>query len=370
MLKIQEFISSHNDWEALLKEKPYAISTTKKNGLVLFSYNMIDSDPKNEIVKEARGLILEAITFKAVCVPFFRFYNHTESYCSPIDWNTAKVQEKIDGSLEKLYFYNDKWNVATNNTIDAFECNLNVGKYNFFGDLFVAAMRMSAPKEFQDDFFHNTGEVLNKNYTYIFELVSLFNRIVVPYDIPAIYHIGTRDNVSLQEINIDLGVQKPKEYKFSTKEDCYAMAEKLPFSEEGYVVVDAEWNRVKVKSPAYLAVHHLRSNDGSVSPKRAVELIMTGEDIEFLSYYKEYTEYFEEMRAKINNYKNELLLIQKHLSDAYYTNRKELALWAKTTINSDFAFGFEDGKYSNPDDYMNILFKSKGSDRIVSILEE
>jgi len=43
-----------------------------------------------------------------------------------------------------------------------------------------------------------------------------------------------------------------------------AAAEALPFDEEGYVVVDANWHRAKVKSLAYLQVHHLADN-GNVS---------------------------------------------------------------------------------------------------------
>ena len=35
-------------------------------------------------------------------------------------------------------------------------------------------------------------------------------------------------------------------------------AEKLnPAEAEGFVAVDAKWNRIKIKSPAYVAMHHL-----------------------------------------------------------------------------------------------------------------
>ena len=37
------------------------------------------------------------------------------------------------------------------------------------------------------------------------------------------------------------------------------MAKALPQIEEGYIVCDANHNRIKVKNPAYVALHHLKS---------------------------------------------------------------------------------------------------------------
>jgi hypothetical protein len=38
---------------------------------------------------------------------------------------------------------------------------------------------------------------LNKENTYIFELVSKYNRVVIDYNTePTLYHIGTRNNVT------------------------------------------------------------------------------------------------------------------------------------------------------------------------------
>jgi hypothetical protein len=34
--------------------------------------------------------------------------------------------------------------------------------------------------------------------------------------------------------------------------------------DEGYVIVDANFNRVKVKKPAYVAVHHLKGKSTSI----------------------------------------------------------------------------------------------------------
>jgi len=52
----------------------------------------------------------------------------------------------------------------------------------------------------------------NPRYTYMFELVSPFNRAVLLYESIDLYHIGTRDNVTLLEMDVDLGVKKPKTF--------------------------------------------------------------------------------------------------------------------------------------------------------------
>ena len=95
----------------------------------------------------------------------------------------------------------------------------------------------------------------------MFELISPYNKIVVPYENIDIVHIGTRNNITLEELDIDIGIPKPKEYKFNSLEDCIEMSKKLPYDNEGYVVVDSKWRRVKIKSPAYVSVHRLVNNE-------------------------------------------------------------------------------------------------------------
>lgn len=46
-----------------------------------------------------RGLVLDAVTFGLIAMGLPKFFNFGEHYASPIDWNTAKVFEKIDGSM-------------------------------------------------------------------------------------------------------------------------------------------------------------------------------------------------------------------------------------------------------------------------------
>ena len=94
---IIDFIKSNPDWITLLVEKPYALAIKEKDNFVLFMYNQMESDFNNPLVRECRGLIIDTETLTPVCVPFYKFGNYGEGYVPKIDWNTAKVQEKVEG---------------------------------------------------------------------------------------------------------------------------------------------------------------------------------------------------------------------------------------------------------------------------------
>eukprot|EP00971_Amphidinium_carterae_P172204 3414114-Amphidinium_carterae.1 len=42
-----------------------------------------------ELLGQCRGIVLEKSTGKAVCVPFYKFWNLGEKYADEIDWSTA-----------------------------------------------------------------------------------------------------------------------------------------------------------------------------------------------------------------------------------------------------------------------------------------
>ena len=48
-----------------------------------------------------------------------RFFNYNEKEADILDWNSVKVYEKIDGCLATLYYYNNEWHVASDDTPDA-----------------------------------------------------------------------------------------------------------------------------------------------------------------------------------------------------------------------------------------------------------
>jgi len=293
---------------------------------------------------------------ESVCVPFYKFGNYGESYADNIDWATAKVEEKIDGSLIKVWNYDGKWIVSTNGTIFAHKANIGSDSdneiktditYNNFGDLF-------------DEAVFKTGldiNSLNPQYTYMFELVSPYNRIVVPYESIDLYHIGTRDNISLKELDVDIGIKKPKTYQCNNLNDLIEMASKLRYCEEGYVVRDANYKRIKVKSPAYVSVSHLITG---LNEKRLLELLRTNEAGEFLTYFPEYQPYIDDLKDKIDCLAEYLdSIIQEKIVPIQYETRKEFAEMATKTKYPAFFFLYFDGKIKTPQEWIWSLTNDK-----------
>ena len=334
-LKLIEFLSNNSNWKEVLTKPPYCLTIKEEDGFILIKYNQCDSNFNEPLVRECRGIILDNI-LKPVCIPFFKFGNYGESYCPEIDWASARVQEKVDGSLIKVWFYNDEWRVSTNGTIDAYKSDLGQSifsaldiPYKTFGGLFEKAKENSGL-----DF-----DRLDKGKTYMFELVSPYNKVVVPYKDIKIYHIGTRDNTTLEELEEDIGVEKPKHYNLHTLEDCISTASKMPYSEEGYVVVDKNWNRVKIKSPQYVAVHHLKNN-GDLNISSLVQLVRANETEEFKIYFPEYAEYVDKLKEKIENIISTLQTEVDCLKTKEFETQKDFALAVKDKPFSAYYFAW------------------------------
>lgn len=350
-MKLVNFIKKHDNWEYLFKREPYFLEIKRDGGFVMFNYNSLASDFSNEIVQEARGVILKEDTMEIVCYPFTKFFNAGEPNAASIDWNSAKVQEKIDGSLMKLWFYDNTWRVSTNGMINAFNAPLPGGSlFSNFGELFMST------------FNTEILSMLNKNYTYMFELVSPYNKVVVSYPYIKLYHIGTRDNKTEKELDIDIGMDKPKLYNLTTEEDVKLSASKLTFNEEGYVVVDKNYNRVKIKSPAYIQVHSMKNN-GAVTTKRILSMIINGDDKEFLSYYPEYKSDFDKVQRMYLKYKRHLAEAQKTIEDLSekILDRKEFAkeLIGILPEDSDMGFALYDKKITGWVEYLKNQIISK-----------
>jgi hypothetical protein len=130
------------------------------------------------------------------------------------------------------------------------------------------------------------------------------------------------------------------------------MAQSLPFNEEGYVVVDNNWHRNKVKSPAYVAVHHLKNN-GVVTKERIVELIRQNEQDELLIYYPEFTEVVNNIIKKINQFIEDMdWCIDCAKEDKKLDNRKRFAEFAKTTKCPALLFNWLDGRITNSKEWL------------------
>ena len=353
-LKVVEFIKKTPNRREVLTQAQYCLQIKESEDCILLKYNQIESDFYNEIVRECRGLIIDK-ELNPVCIPFFKFGNYGEGYAPELDWSTTRVQEKIDGSLIKVWNYKEEWKVSTNGTVDAYNCDIGQVDalmlncpYKTFGELFDKA-KEDANLDFNK---------LNPNYTYMFELVSPHNKVVVPYENIEIYHIGTRDNTTLEELDIDIGIKKPKQFPLTTLEQCIETASKLTYNHEGYVAVDKNWNRVKIKSPAYVAVHHIKNN-GDVNIASIIELIRTNETEEFLTYFPEYENIVNLIKRKIEKILSSITKGLSEVEHQEFATQKDFALAVKDREYSNFYFTWYKGKFLKPEEWLWKLTNNK-----------
>ena len=358
-LAVQQFIEQHSDWEKLLSEKPYCLIISRdvfnRQNLIMFKYSQIDSDFNIELVRECRGLILDEDTLEPVSVPFFKFGNWGESYCPNIDWSTARVGTKIDGSLTKIVRLGNDLLISTNGTIDANKAPIadQIGcDFKSFGDLirYVLNQKNISIHDFEE------------GWTYMFELVSPFSKIVIPYKETDMYYLGRRNNETFQEEHFSVDpfheiFKIPEVFPLKSIDECIAATKNMPWDEEGYVVCDKDFNRVKVKSPAYLAVHRLRG-EGVMSYARAIELVRMNEVDEVLAYFPEFKDALLECKSRFwklvedeQNAWNEYEKI-----DSSLTTRKDKALWiTKHAKIPGLFFGILDKKIESVESFfMNV----------------
>lgn len=345
MNNLQKFIKGNpNNWKQLLEDKHIRIKEDEH--FYIFNYG-IGADFFDIVVRNCRGIILDKDDFSVACYPFDKFGNYGEPYVDKIDWQTARVQEKLDGSIIKCFWnkYTNEWQWSTNGVIDARNCDSNSIKSKTFYDIIQKADNL------KDINFDN----LDKTKTYIFELTGPENQIVVKYDKIHLYHIGTRSNITSEEFNDDIRIEKPKEYPIHNFEDCLKAVEELNKTDvvehEGFVVVDVNWNRIKVKNAEYLMMHHLANDGQLVTNKSKILELLQSDDFneeEILKQYPYYKEVFDYYRSEI---------------ERVYQAIDNNVLYARmiyTTSNNDRKYVAEKLKGNR---YASIMFRALGNNK-------
>ena len=248
-----------------------------------------------------------------------------------------------------IFTYKGDLRIATNGTINAFDASLPLkdSRFQTFGAL--AAYAITKNLDDEQNFY------LNDNYTYIFELVSPYNRVVVPYKDIDIYHIGTRDNISGDFLERYVGIKKPKTYDFlKDKESVIEMAEQFDYNNEGFVVVDKNYNRVKIKSPDYLRVHKIKGEDVP-TPKNIIELIKNKEDDDYISLFPEHKNLFDEVKQNLQSYLSTIETDIENYKNGTWEDKKDFAInFAKYCKMPDLMFKLYSGEVSE-DNWMDFV---------------
>jgi hypothetical protein len=272
-----------------LEDLGIRVSTDERfPGLSNLKYGSIGVEKADPIVRACRGAVVQKDDdgFSLVAYAFDRFFNLGEAEADEIDWSSANVYEKYDGSLIKLFWNGVQWVVSTSGSVGGAGNVGDSGKS--FEELFWDTFRFMRYNAFD----------LNPDYCYVFELCAPENRIVVKYDEPMLRLLAVRDRAN-DFVELPLG-------DFSR---VFWVAESFDYGaiqllqavnargadHEGFIVCDAYGRRIKVKSDVYVQLHRVRGN----GEPNFSELYLNDDLDEFLLHFPDYSEKFNALRENL-----------------------------------------------------------------------
>lgn len=306
-LNIQEFLrgaDSVGSALSVLKRKPYKLSINvgPNRRRFCFKYNQIKSDMSDPICQEARGLILDREdNWNVVSYPLSKVFNAAENYAADIDWDSAEIAEKIDGSCCTIYHWQGEWKMHTLGTVEG------------EGEVRIANSLMERKdwegETFSDLFWHTFENIyglgrleeLDTECCYVTELCTPYNRVVKRYDENRIVLLAIRNRGSLQERDISTAPDwwdRPERFEVSEYGEIMDAVETLDPDDEGFVCVDKHWRRIKIKQESYVLRHRMKN---SVTQRKngIVEFILKEEADDFVGAFPEFKNVFEEIKAEM-----------------------------------------------------------------------
>ena len=322
-----------NNFQEELAKPPYAVKTKQHavmTNLYMFKYSQFESDFTNPVVRCCRGSVYdihEVGTVKPLLMPFFKFANYGEAGADPIDWNNGLyVREKLDGSLIKLIKLTsgDLWT-----TNGSFEIGTEVPELypvdndeNLPPPYTFASLRDYALRGHEQQI-----KTLPELWTFMFELTSPYNKIIVPYRETKLTLLGCRDPQGMEHTpewaveNFGLTFDTPKIYPLKNIDDVVSYCKSINTNDrEGVVVQDGNFNRIKIKSEHYRGLSALKGED-NFSDERLFTAIKEGWIDDALAGWPEIKKRTDEIIAEWVDFRHRVITLCKK-AEGYYQARK------------------------------------------------
>ena len=138
------------------------------------------------------------------------------------------------------------------------------------------------------------------NWCFMLELTGPINRVVVRHErarltVLGMRHRGVGHELLASNASPILRLPAVRSFALQSVDDIVTSFGAMdPLTQEGYVVFDGK-NRIKVKHPGYVALHHAK--DG-LSQKTLVEIVRSGESSEVLTAFPEFAPMFDDVRSR------------------------------------------------------------------------
>jgi RNA ligase len=327
----------------------------------------------DDITLQCRGLVTNS-KGQIVARPFKKFFNLEEMDSLPS--GEFKVYEKLDGSLGILFYYEEelteerRYNIWFNN-------NYETGMERFFDSNnlpdYDNPYYEPTPKTKGEWIFASRGSftsdqalkgnellkkynlnLLNKGYTYLFEIIYPENRIVVNYGndekliLTGIVHTMVDDFEMPLEYCEDLingcGFEIVKTYNLG--DDIESLKTTISTDNEGYVLRfnTKPITRIKIKGDEYVRLHRIITN---ISNRDVWQLLKEGKPLDEL-LEKVPDEFFNWVKNTVNDLQNKFDITKSEVEEQFkeLINKKEFAEKIKDNPNKSFLFKRLDS-YSN-----------------------
>lgn len=344
---------------------------------ISLNYDMLAFKPGDLLAEQCRGIIIrpnEKFSYdvdqivgdcKLLAWPMNKFYNQGESHVAAINIDDAILWEKLDGTMTMLYWddLKNKWCVGTRGVPEAdvpiHEGHLEISNKTF-NDLFVDAIKNFCSE--YDVHYDDWISQFNKTITYVFELTSKYNKIVVDYDYPTISLLAARDLLTGLELSIydlQLLVQYPQQFELDNFENIKKFVDSQnPNVLEGCVVCDKNFNRIKIKNSKWVFAARAKENICS-SKRNALEICLNGQIDDILPFLDEslqqkLSRLNENLKFLLDITQQQFELINKNCADDDY---KSFALMIND-LNSplkDALFAIKRKKANSVFDYITQL---------------
>ncbi len=307
MAALHAYLADHT-LEDLTKEFAIKVKHHPHLHLAILNYDQIQSPKKHPVVRECRQRVIE-IPYRTVSKSFDRFYNENED---PDETkflrdhiSDAVFQEKCDGSLISIFWYQDQWRVITRGS---------------WADGLMDPTRADSPTwESMVWSLVNRDALQEKDKTYVFELCTPYNQVVRRYTEPVMYLLAIVHPQTGQEYDPDkvaaiaeeLGVRPVPRFNVATIDDAHRNIDTQAATIVGFEgmvarVFDPQTRqeiRVKIKSAEYLRMH-LKAT-GKLTWKDILGAVIDGETDELKA-----NRYFESWKDQLEKYQQDWVRLQ------------------------------------------------------------
>jgi hypothetical protein len=317
----QEYLRNGGCLERL--ETDHGIASKSDGKHLILDYDQITVKWNEPYGYACRGLVLDAATLDVVAAPLKKFFNYGEHYADAVDFDYAIAFEKIDGTMVNRW-----WSPHTG----AFEYSTRFQLPEGLATTNVNSGMMTWRQMIDRcmaSFDPATLAQQPKDETWTFEVCSPHNMVVVRHTSFYAKLLAIKNNVTLAERPVGgYYPHAPAGYELLNADEIRAFANRHPATElEGFVVVDDNFNRIKIKSDQYVALH--RAKDGLRSANNILLLARSNDYEEVVVHFPEYKEDLDTASAIIQNtIARHESAFQKHAS---IESQKEFAI----AINSE-----------------------------------